>query len=43
VLCADMNTYYDFHVNKLSQLENVGHVQSTFVMGIIKQTHQLIY
>ncbi len=43
VLCQDMNAYYDFHVNKLSQIENMGHVQSVFVMGIIKQTHQLIY
>src|SRR5437764_1023963 len=43
VVCEDMNAYYDFHVNKLSQIENVGHVQSVFVMGIIKQTHQLIY
>jgi len=41
VVCKDMNTYYDFHVNKLSQIENMGHVQSTFVMGIIKQTHEL--
>lgn len=43
VVCEDMNTYYDFHVNKLSQLENMGHVQSIFVMGVIKQTHQLVY
>ncbi len=43
VICEDMNTYYDFHVNKLSQLENMGHVQSVFVMGVIKQTHQLVY
>lgn len=43
VVCRDMNTYYDFHVNKLSEIENVGHVQSVFVMGIIKQTHQLVY
>ena len=43
VICGDMNTYYDFHVNKLSQIENMGHVQSIFVMGIIKQTHQLVY
>ena len=42
VICEDMNTYYDFHVNKLSQIENMGHVQSVFVMGIIKQTHQLV-
>jgi Lrp/AsnC family leucine-responsive transcriptional regulator len=43
VICEDMNTYYDFHINKLSQIENMGHVQSVFVMGIIKQTHQLVY
>src|SRR5436190_13009993 len=42
VVSEDMNAYYDFHVNKLSQIENVGHVQSVFVMGIIKQTHQLV-
>ena len=43
VVCEDMNAYYDFHVNKLSQVENMGHVQSVFVIGIIKQTHQLVY
>jgi Transcriptional regulators len=42
VITTDMESYYDFHVNKLSQIDNVGHVQSTFVMGIVKQTHQLI-
>jgi len=42
VVCEDMNSYYDFHVNKLSQIENMGHVQSVFVMGIIKQTHELV-
>ncbi|HEY8658080.1 MAG TPA: Lrp/AsnC family transcriptional regulator [Hanamia sp.] len=43
VVCEDMNKYYDFHVNKLSEIENVGHVQSIFVMGIIKETHQLVW
>ncbi len=43
VVSENMNDYYNFHVNKLSQIENMGHVQSVFVMGIIKQTHQLIY
>ena len=42
VICEDMNSYYDFHVNKLSNIENMGHVQSIFVMGVIKQTHQLL-
>lgn len=43
VVCEDMNAYYDFHVNKLSEIENVGHVQSIFVMGIIKQTHRVVW
>ncbi len=43
VVCEDMNAYYDFHVNKLSAVDNMGHVQSVFVIGIIKQTHQLVY
>ena len=43
VISKDMNAYYDFHVNKLSQLDNVGNVQSIFVMGVIKQTHKLIW
>ena len=42
VVSEDMNAYYDFHVNKLSQIENMGNVQSIFVMGIIKQTHQVV-
>jgi DNA-binding Lrp family transcriptional regulator len=43
VVAEDMNAYYEFHVNRLSQIENIGNVQSVFVMGIIKQTHQLVY
>ena len=43
VVAENMDAYYDFHVNKLSQVENMGRLQSVFVMGIIKQTHQLIY
>lgn len=38
VVAEDMNRYYDFHVNRLSPIENMGHVQSVFVMGIVKQT-----
>jgi len=37
VQVENMDAYYDFHVNKLGQIENLGHLQSTFVMGIIKQ------
>lgn len=43
VVVENMDAYYDFHVNKLSPVENMGHLQSIFVMGIIKQTHRLVY
>lgn len=43
VVTENMDSYYDFHVNKLSELENVGNVQSVFVMGVVKYTHRLVY
>ena len=42
IVTEDMNSYYNFHVNKLSQAENIGQVQSVFIMGVVKQTHELI-
>ncbi len=42
VAVKNMESYYDFHVNQLSEAENIGHVQSVFVMGIVKQTHTLL-
>ncbi|HEY0356025.1 MAG TPA: Lrp/AsnC family transcriptional regulator [Flavisolibacter sp.] len=43
VVTENMETYYDFHVNKLSDIENVGNVQSTFVMGVVKSTQRIVY
>ncbi|ANE53107.1 Lrp/AsnC family transcriptional regulator [Flavisolibacter tropicus] len=43
VVAENMDAYYDFHVNRLGQIENVGNVQSVFVMGVIKQSHQLVF
>lgn len=43
VVTENMDAYYDFHVNKLSAIDNVTNVQSVFVMGVIKQTHQLVF
>ncbi len=42
VVAENMDAYYDFHVNKLSLIENMGRLQSIFIMGVIKQTHQLV-
>ncbi|HEX4958677.1 MAG TPA: Lrp/AsnC ligand binding domain-containing protein, partial [Lacibacter sp.] len=38
VVAENMDDYYHFHVNKLSQGENIGNVQSVFVMGVLKET-----
>jgi Lrp/AsnC family leucine-responsive transcriptional regulator len=38
VVAPGMEEYYDFHVNKLSQIENIGNLQSTFIMGVIKES-----
>jgi Lrp/AsnC family transcriptional regulator, leucine-responsive regulatory protein len=42
IVVEDMNAYYDFHVNRLSEMENIGNVQSVFVMGAVKDTHVLV-
>ena len=42
VVTENMDAYYDFHVNRLSQIENMGNVQSVFVMGVVKETHVLV-
>ncbi len=42
VVCGNMDAYYDFHVNTLSALDNVGNVQSVFVMGVVKQSYRLV-
>ncbi len=42
IVASDMDAYYNFHVNKLGALDNLGHVQSIFVMGVLKQTHKLV-
>jgi len=36
VLAGNMDDYYNFHVNKLGQVDNIAQVQSTFIMGVIK-------
>ncbi len=42
VIAENMDDYYNFHVNKLSQSENIANVQSVFVMGVIKHTHVVV-
>jgi Lrp/AsnC family transcriptional regulator, leucine-responsive regulatory protein len=36
VVAENMDDYYNFHVNKLGQVDNIAQVQSTFIMGVVK-------
>lgn len=42
VAAENMDDYYNFHVNKLGQVDNIAQVQSTFIMGVIKSGQPLI-
>jgi len=42
VAAENMDDYYNFHVNKLGQVENIAQVQSTFIMGVIKDSQPQI-
>jgi Lrp/AsnC family leucine-responsive transcriptional regulator len=42
IVVENMDDYYNFHVNKLGQVENIAQVQSTFIMGVIKAGQPVI-
>jgi DNA-binding Lrp family transcriptional regulator len=42
VAAENMDDYYNFHVNKLGQVENIAQVQSTFIMGVLKSVQPVI-
>lgn len=42
IVSENMETYHDFYINKLSMIKGISHTQSIFVMGILKDTHQLL-
>ena len=43
ILVADMSSYQDFVMNKLSTIDNIGNTQSIFVMGEIKHSTALAF
>ncbi len=42
VVSGNMDDYYNFHVNKLGQVDNIAQVQSTFIMGVIKDAQPVV-
>lgn len=42
IVSSSMESYHKFYVNQLSEIKGIGQTKSSFVMDIIKQTHQVI-
>jgi Lrp/AsnC family transcriptional regulator, leucine-responsive regulatory protein len=42
IAVENMDDYFNFHVNKLGQVDNIAQVQSTFIMGVIKTGQPVI-
>jgi DNA-binding Lrp family transcriptional regulator len=42
IVSESMEAYHDFYVNRLSEVRGISQMQSVFVMGVIKDTHQVM-
>lgn len=42
IVAESMDSYHYFFVNQLSEVKGIGQTKSTFVMSIIKETHQVL-
>jgi Lrp/AsnC family leucine-responsive transcriptional regulator len=42
IIAESMESYHDFFVNKLSEIKGIGQTKSSFVMDVIKDTHEII-
>jgi Lrp/AsnC family transcriptional regulator, leucine-responsive regulatory protein len=42
IVSSSMESFHKFYVNKLSEIKGIGQTKSSFVMNVIKQTHQVI-
>jgi len=42
IVAENMETYHDFYLHKLSMIKGISQTQSIFVMGVLKDTHQLL-
>lgn len=42
IVSESMEAYHNFYVNRLSEVRGISQMQSVFVMGVIKDTHQVM-
>jgi DNA-binding Lrp family transcriptional regulator len=42
IVASSMEAYHKFYVNRLSEIKGIGQTKSSFVMDVIKETHQVL-
>jgi Lrp/AsnC family transcriptional regulator, leucine-responsive regulatory protein len=42
IVASSMESFHKFYMNKLSEIKGIGQTKSSFVMDVIKETHQVI-
>lgn len=42
IVTESMDSYHEFFVNKLTEVQSIGQTKSTFVMNTVKETHRLL-
>jgi Lrp/AsnC family transcriptional regulator, leucine-responsive regulatory protein len=42
IVSSSMEAYHKFYVNRLSEIRGIGQTKSSFVMDVIKETHQVL-
>jgi Lrp/AsnC family transcriptional regulator, leucine-responsive regulatory protein len=42
IVSSSMESFHKFYVNRLSEIKGIGQTKSSFVMDVIKETHQVI-
>jgi DNA-binding Lrp family transcriptional regulator len=42
IVSSSMESFHKFYMNKLSEIKGIGQTKSSFVMDVIKETHQVI-
>jgi Lrp/AsnC family transcriptional regulator, leucine-responsive regulatory protein len=42
IMSSSMEAYHKFYMNRLSEIKGIGQTKSSFVMDVIKETHQIL-
>jgi Lrp/AsnC family transcriptional regulator, leucine-responsive regulatory protein len=42
IVSSSMESFHKFYVNRLSEIKGIGQTKSSFVMDVIKETHEVL-